>query len=260
MLRYSDADIKSTTDLTSAREGKVVTNHGRTFYVKTSRCRKCKCQDRTNPTWIANEVAYSVFANAAGLRIPNVCLIERNCTTCFGSEILADRSNIDRRNPEEIRRLARLAIQPDNLAQVVRATLLDIALLNSDRHANNFLLDRAGLIWFFDHDGCLWGDGYPPEMLGDLGRVFVGAIPEKTPECWIMDYLKCGSLNRSLWDSGNIQSTVHSELQSLPLDLRFLEEARRIMPRQWLSDSRMRATTEFLSCSSILASRSISRC
>jgi hypothetical protein len=120
-------------------------------------------------------------------------------------------------------------------------------LLNSDRHANNLLVDSDNRLWFFDHDGALWGDGYPAEMLGDLNNhICPDAIKTERPIKWFGDYLKSGTLSRAVWnDSRMSQEMLTLLFDRMSLDLSHLEKARASMPRGWLHDARMKDTCAF---------------
>lgn len=248
MKIYSSEEVNDGfPDLSSDRKEKAHTKDGKIWCVKAARCRKCKCKDRVNPTYVVNEVVYGFYAKAAGLRIPDFCLIKHGGQTYFGSEWKEGRKEVNGGCQEEVQSLSQLSVQQANFPQVVRCLLLDVALLNSDRHANNFLIENGSLVWFFDHDGALWGDGYPAEMKGDLWRLSLELIKALPPEKWFYDYLKSGSLNRKVWHDERIVDEVRRALELLPLDERYLSWAKAEMPPAWLSVERMQATMVFLS-------------
>src|SRR5438105_10610905 len=124
------------------------------FYLKGTLCPKKKGQH--NPIWLANEIVYAAFAEAAHLRMPAVCLLSYHGSYYFGSESLPGRNTLEALKPN----LTTVMQIGDNLAQLVRAFLLDLALLNSDRTIKQVLVDKDGLLWFIDHDKSLWGDGH----------------------------------------------------------------------------------------------------
>ena len=208
MKRYETGEVTDFLDPSPQRKGKADTSDGKNYCVKSARCKKCKCEDRVNPTYVANEVVYGFYARAAGLRIPEFCLIEYHGQHYFGSEVLPGRQPVNQQCQREIELLSELSIRPENFSQVVCGLLLDVALLNSDRHANNFLIENDTLVRFFDHDGALWGDGYPAEMKGDLKRVSLDVLNKEPHDKWFQDYLKSRTLNQNVWYAQTIADEV----------------------------------------------------
>ena len=91
--RHSKLDIRATT------------SDGKTYHTKSILCRKGKYECKVNPTWVANEVVYGTYAEAAGLRIPNWRLIDYGGATYFGSEMRAGRNAV---KDDDVGRLSEL--------------------------------------------------------------------------------------------------------------------------------------------------------
>jgi hypothetical protein len=216
---------------------------GRKFCTKTTKCRKAldrHHRNERNPAWLANEVVYASFANAAALRMPESLILDYQGEKVFGSEVLPTRRPLDREA-----NIKQLSEQEDNRIQLVRALLLDLALLNSDRTLPNILLDEKQLLWFYDHEKALLGDGKRPQCgQGDLGRLDPNTLPGKLHD-FIRDYLVSVECNSVVFTPENWDILLQ-EFQALPLDLRYLDEAVAKMPSDWLTNEQPEAMRAFL--------------
>ena len=167
-----------------------------------------------NPVWLANEVVYYGFAKSAGLRVPDAAILLSEKEIYFGSE---KRNGRDQLKDEQT--LVRLIDQhPENSIQLTEVLLLDLALLNNDRVMSAILEDKAGDLWFIDHDKSLWGDGKEHNntpQAGDLGRIDVSHLPQAVCR-YVGDYLPLQTANFIVWNRNWAQVT--EIFQSLPLN------------------------------------------
>jgi hypothetical protein len=224
------------------RNGRQKTGDGREFFTKNAICGKTldlHGRIERNPAWVANEVVYATFAEAAQLRVPKFVILPDNGEWLFGSEVLPKRCPL----PMDAN-IRQLSEQGSNRNQLARALLLDLALLNSDRRLHNILLDEDQLLWFYDHDKSLLGDGKPPGELGDLGRLHPDTLPNKLHD-FVGDYLQSVECNSVVFTPENWE-VVLQEFQALPFDLRHLDEAVARMPGDWLTKEQQEAMRTFL--------------
>lgn len=206
------------------------TQDGREFHAKSTLSRKMA--PLHNPTWLANEIVYWRFAQKAQLRVPYACLVQSDCTFYFGSQSIPAAERVADQST-----LKRLLASHGNRVQLVRALLLDLALLNNDRVVRNDLFyDGEGALWFIDHDEALWGDGrepVAPPQPGDLGRIDSSLLAKKFDD-FLGDYLHASVANPLVWNQETWE-IVLKELRALPLDLGILAEARADhVPTPWL--------------------------
>ena len=205
---------------------------GRRFYVKTALCPKRV--GKKNPTWLANEVVYYEMAKIFGVAMPSAALILVNDALGFGSEVLPGRKQLER-VPEDL--------DKTNMSRLIRALLADALLMNSDRQPWNILQDKHKVLWFFDHDKALWGDGHSVEDRGDLWRLDLRYATSDR----VYNYLASRELNQLVWRRRN-----HDELRWQAEELReksnrkTLEQARLSLPKEWLSDDLWNRAFRFL--------------
>src|SRR5713226_9351600 len=147
-------ECPDTLGVANSRRRLLRTADERIFLGKNTLCTKRPGEQY--PTWLANEIVFAEFARTATLRTPDLRLLENRDFTFLGSEVLSDRKCLD-----SAAVIADLFTET-NRSQLIRALLLDLALLNNDRTHKNVLRDRDGSLWFVDHDKSLWGDGLSP--------------------------------------------------------------------------------------------------
>lgn len=76
------------------RTGYQKTDDGREFHTKNTVCQKILNGDgriERNPSWVANEIVYATFGDAAQLRMPEIRILTANGELVFGSEVLKTR-------------------------------------------------------------------------------------------------------------------------------------------------------------------------
>lgn len=220
------------------RKWKIRDSEGRTYYAKGLLCPKRRGEN--NATWLANEIVYARFATRANLRQPKLSLWKR------GSEVRAICSEYEdgRECLCSEEQLSYLCKKACNKKQLVRALLLDLALLNSDRTVNNILSDASDRLFFIDHDKSLWGDGKEQSQSGDLGRIDTSIISSKF-EDYVRDYLQCREANVLVWQR-NTETCIREEFANLQLSTQVLQESLADVPNGWVDQSKCQRMESFL--------------
>jgi hypothetical protein len=208
---------------------------GRKFVAKNTWCPKVNFKQR-NPVWLVNEIVYWEFAQVAKLKVPCAKLLIHDDEYYFGSEFVTSRIRVS--GSSALNNL----FNGENKVQLVRALLLDLALLNSDRQLWNILVDAERNLWFIDHDKSLWGDGREPP--GDLGRISPCTLSLKLSD-YVGDYLASQEANNLIWNK-KIWPLVLQKLEALPLEITILQNARDKVPTDWMSSELWRRMEDFL--------------
>lgn len=219
------------------------------YFGKNTLCPKRKAVGRLgndiNPLWIVNEFTYSHIARKSQLRMPLSDKFEYEGEWYFISEMLDHRTPLKGR-----KRLGDLF--NDNREQLTKGILLDLALLNSDRTCGNILCDDQGLIWFYDHDKSLWGDGRSSETdaygkQGDIDRYNPIGLREGF-ERFLGDYINARFYDANALVFNNQEwLEIRDTFESLSLDIASIEESRSLLPNEsWLSDELHLLMKEFL--------------
>lgn len=248
MERLEAYVIKDELNIQNDRRRLLKTRDGRKFVAKNTLCPKISGE--RNPTWLVNEIVYWKFACLFEVRIPHAALLTVNHEEYFGSKFVPTRSRVC--NSNELKQLTDRI--PENLTQLTRALLLDLALLNSDRELWNVLLDAVDCrLWFIDHDKSLWGDGQTPP--GDLGRIDLNILDQKFTD-YIGDYLPSPEANALVWNKTNWPSVLQ-ELKSLYFDIANFRAARADVPESWLTPLNWKRMEDFYPVSGISCIRSL---
>lgn len=223
------------------RRLQIETTDGRRFCAKNEICPKRA--SASNRVWLANEVVYYAFARRAGLPVPYAAILDLRGQAIWGSELLEAATELGRQR--SLRNV--ITEHSDSLAQLTKALLLDLALLNSDREPSAMLLEPDGRLWFVDHDKSLWGDGMErinqTPCAGDLERINLANLPAAT-ENFVGDYLHCGSANAIVWSQDT--QTVGAAFDSLPLSTDVFQEGCADIPAGWMPQDSVRRMQEFL--------------
>lgn len=208
------------------------TPDGSIFIGKNNYCKKTKA----NTNWLVNEIIAAEYAKASQVRVPNIRLLSCNNTAYLGSHFISNRmaltdGEISKRCTES------------EIPHLIRALLLDLALLNSDRTAGNTLCDESGLLWFYDYDKSLWGDGKELPS-GDLYRLDTSIIEVKF-EAYLGDFLCYQEANKIAFIEDR-DNQITENFDSLKLTLEPLNQSIANIPSEWMNEDLIRRLAVFL--------------
>jgi hypothetical protein len=201
---------------------------------------------RESTAWVANECIYYSIARLSRLRMPEGALLEVEGRLCWGSEFLPGRNKLPKTGAAQLL-LKACQSSRDELLNLARALLLDLALLNSDRKPWNILASHnegeSPILWYFDHDKSLLGDAREQEESppGDLGRIHMESIADAK----VADYFACAEAN-DLVLGGLTDGEIRNIFGDLALNPESLEVARRECPSEWLSGRLFERLAAFL--------------
>lgn len=214
------------------------TSDGREYVAKNDFCKHSATHH--NPMYLVSEVVASEYFEAAGLSVPNRAFLLHNGREYIGSEYLHGRRATSDGDLSALFRVGK------NAEKLTRALLLDLALLNSDRTSANILCSEDKALWFIDFEKGLWGDGriVDGKENGDLYRIDPRNIELKIHD-YLGDFLACNAANTLVFDASRWSSVV-SAMNSLPLDLKPLEKAERLVPPRWLNTEILQKAKLFL--------------
>lgn len=119
----------------------------------------------------------------------------------------------------------------------LRARMLDMALLNSDRAPWNILGEVVDGIWkmkYFDHDRAFGWHGNPDAK--HIVRTMEHVVPDS--------YFQCTQINDLVIPHSRVEECLDI-FASLKLERELLDEAYTHMPRAWLNDSDYKVLRKF---------------
>lgn len=216
---------------------------GRYFYAKTGAEGVGQ-----NSVWLGNECIYYGIAARSGLRMPAAAILTLEEALFWGSEYVEGRDSLfelvgggnHMRESGEL--LKQLCTKSDAVvADMAKALLLDVALLNNDRQPWNVLSWRDVAhsdVFFFDHEKTLVGDGI--EASG-LMRVSEAALSDLK----IGDYLQCIDANRVVLARVD-EAALRRVFYSLVLTDEALTDALNDCPDVWVNSQAKQALKNFL--------------
>lgn len=206
------------------------------FYIgKNSYCKKT----RSNTNWLVNEIIAFEYAKASQVRVPEIKLLRCNDVVYLGSHFVPNRLSLKKGE------VANRCIASD-IPHLMRALLLDLALLNSDRTAENTLCDGYGFLWFYDYDKALWGDGRELEAqpAGDLYRLDPSILDGKL-EAYISDFLGFSEANAIAFAQERDNQLLEA-FNSLQLTLEPLHLSVSKTPIEWMNADLFKRLESFL--------------